>query len=773
MNLSRPKQRVSRAEKNTEVWKNNNVEYWCGRTNFFPMSRADAFIIHQACAGKLDESLYTYVTNPLNLDRPELKGYPAKIRNVDIISPNIQRLMGELSQRYFNPMIVALNSLMKDRKEDLEFKLTLDKLKRDFVNGLVKEGLVPEEIAQTPLPQEIINKQVSNLQNELTLMGQHALNIILRDNKIDQIRRKTLYEFIVLGRFFTYNTVIGEEIVYDPISPVEISFINTPNLLNLNKSEAVKRTVMMTMSEILDKFYDVEGFHEIVGELEDELALVGFQSVSGGITSDMLKGMSTGSFNSGLNQQIEGLIVEHVQWSSMAMIKKVTGTDEFGNKYEEIYDEDYIVLPTEKSEEKWVREEWEGFRIANKWILGVQPIELQKGTWSDPNACIKEYNGKVFGNNYVIPESIGEKGIVYQIKYNIAHYHLEKVLNKNKDKITFFPLGLIPQKEGWDEFTVMYYADAHGYFFLDETNPQAIQAMQYMKVLDMSLYQYIKELYEVLRNIKEDWDDAIGFNRQRKGQTMASDGKGVNEEALYRSSTATEELYRQHEDGLIEDLNSLVANSKVAWINGKKGTYGGGKFKEVYYDIDPAVYPLIEFGVTCENSSKNQRDLEMMKGQLGNIAQQTQQYSVLPKIAAATNMAELTLELEELEEKWLGQQQANAEAGQKVEERRIALEEEDLNLRKYEIDTTDLRERDLAALQLEVDVMLNDANSNGIPDEINKNNDMMATVKREEVMAKLALEREKLQEARDARRSKDRLTEKKINADMTKSKNKN
>ena len=768
MNISRPKQRVSRAEKNTEDWKNKNVEYWCGRTNFYPMARTDAFILHQACAGKLDESLYTYVTNPLNMDRPELKGYPAKIRNIDIISPNIQRLMGELSQRYFNPMVIAINSLMKDRKEDLEYNLTLEKLKRDFVNGLVMAGVLPEEVAQTPLPQEIINKQVSNLQNELTLMGQHALNVIIRDNKVDQIRRETLYEFIVLGRFITYKRVNGEELDYDWISPIEISFINTPNLRYIQESECVKRTVMMTMSEILDMFYNVEGFQEISEEVEKQLAIVGFQSVSGGITSDMLRGMITGNFNNVMTQQIEGLIVEHVQWSSMALIKRITGIDEFGNEYIQIYDEDYTPLPFEKVEEKWVKEEWEGYRIASKWILGVQPIPYQRGTWSNPNKAVKEYNGKVYGNNYIVPESIGEKGIVYQIKYNIAHYHLEKVLNKNKDKITFFPLGLIPQKEGWDEFTVMYYADAHGYFFLDETNPQAISAMQYMKVLDMSLYQYIKELYGILRAIKEDWDDAIGFNRQRKGATMASDGKAVTEEALYRSSTATEELYRQHEDVLLEDLNGLIALSKVAWRNGKRGTYMTSKFKEAYYEIDPTIYPLIEFGVVCENSSKNQRELEMMKAQLGNVAQQTQQLSILPRIASATNLVELTQELDAMEQKMMEQQQAQLEAQQAAAQQEAALTEREFNLKQYEIDSKDARERELTAMQLEVDLLLNDANSNGIPDEHTRDNTEMIKLKREEIIAKIQMEREKLNEAREKRMSDERIASKKIANDRVK-----
>jgi hypothetical protein len=767
MNVSRPKQRLRFSEKD-EDWKNNNVEYWCGRTNFYPMSRTDAFILHQACAGKLDESLYTYVTNPLNLDRPELKGYPSKIRNIDIISPNLQRLMGELSQRYFNPMVIAINSLMQDRKDDLEYKLTLDKLKRDFVNGLVASGMLPEDVAQTPLPQEIINKQVSNLQNELSLMGQHALNIIMQDNKIDQIRRETLYEFIVLGRFITYKRVNGDALEYDWISPVEISFINTPNLRYIQESEAVKRTVMMTMSEILDTFYNVDGFQDIVGEIEDQIAVIGFQSVSGGITSDMLKGMVTGSFNNVMNQQIEGLIVEHVQWSSMALIKKVTGVDEFGNTYVEMYDEDYVPLPTETVEEKWVKEEWEGYRINTKWILGVQPLPQQRGTWENPNKAVKEYNGKVFGNNYIIPESIGEKGIVYQIKYNIAHYHLEKILNKNKDKITFFPLGLIPQKEGWDEFTVMYYADAHGYFFLDETNPQAIQAMQYMKVLDMSLYQYIKELYGVLRMIKEDWDDAIGFNRQRKGQQMASDGKAVTEEALYRSSTATEELYRQHEDTILEDLNGLVALSKAAWKNGKRGTYSSSKFKEVYYEIDPAVYPLIDFSIVCENSSKNQKELDLMKGQLGNVAQQTQQLSILPRIASATNMVELTKELDAMEAKMMEQQQAAQEAEMASAAKEDDFRNRELELKQYDIDVKDLRERDLATQQLEVDIMLNDANSNGIPDGGKDSNSEMLQLRREEIIAKLQVDREKLNEQRAKRESDERIANKKIAADRAK-----
>jgi hypothetical protein len=763
MNVSRPKQKLPFSQKDKD-WKESNVRYWANRCNIFPVSNSDAIVLYSAVAGKLDESVYTYVTNPLNMDRPELKGYPAKIRNVDIISTNIQRLMGELAQRYFNPMVIALNSTMQDRKDQVGYELTVKKLKQDFVNGLVQEGMLPEQIAQTPMSQDLINKTVSNLQNELSKMGQHALNVIMTDKRIDLIRRKTLYDFIVLGRFFTYQTIHNDDIDYFTVSPLEMSFSHSPNIDFIQDAEAVKRTVTMTMNEIIDKFSGMDEFtDDIIDELETQLGIIGYNSISTGLTTDMLRGMA--GVGAPYANQIEGLIVEHVQWSSMAEMIRVKGIDAFGNEYIEQYDEDYEPLPGEEVERRWVTQKWEGYRINNKHIIGVQPLAHQKGTWENPSRCKNEYNGRIYGNNYVIPQSIGEKAIVYQIKYNIAHYHLEKVMNKNKDKITTFPLGIIPQKEGWDEFTVMYYADAHGYLFIDETNPQALQALQYIKVLDMSLASYIKELYDILRAIKEDWDEAIGFNRQRKGATMASDGKAVTEEALYRSSTATEELFRQHEETILTDLNSLLPLTQIAWKDGKKGVYLSSKQKEVEYEIDPSVYPWIEYGVVAENSAKTQRDLELMKGQLGNIAQQTEQIGMLPRIVQAVNIAELIEDLDELESKLVERNQQQAAAEQEFKQAELAEKAADRELKRYEVDANIESAKDLKLMELEADLLGADVNNNGVPDvtEIAK-----LQAKREEAFGKIQLEREKLAEQRAKRLSDEKIAKEKLSVERYK-----
>jgi hypothetical protein len=743
MNISRPEQRLLLSKKNQD-WKEKNVIYWCGRTNLYPVVNSDALVLYAAAAGKMDESVYTYVTNPLNTNDTKLKGYPAKMRNIDILSGNIQTLLGELSERLFNPMVIAINSNIESLKEEKEYELLLQQLKQEFVNNLVKEGLAPQEIAQTPLSDDIIRKTVSNIKDQLALMGQQGLDVILKDSEVDLIRRKTLYDFIVLARMFTYRDIQYNDIVYNWVSPLEISFTNTPNVDFIEDCEAVKRAVTLPMSEIMDIFSDNKDFQKILPELELRIGNVGYQSVYTGITTDMLKGDMSQPFTT----QTEGLMVEHINWTSMKMMKRVTGKDVFGNFYKEDYDETYIALDTEEVEEYWVNEKWEGYRIDGQHILGVQPIEFQRGTYNNPNKCKNLYNGRIFMNNYIIPQSIIEKGIVYQIKYNIIHYHLEKIIAKNKDKIMTIPLGIIPQKEGWDEFTMMYYADAHGYLFMDETNPQTMQAMQYMKSIDMGLTQYIKEMYGILRQIKEDWDESVGISRQRKGQNMASDGKAVNEEAIYRSSVISEEFFKQHEETIIRDLQCLLDFSKVAWANGKKGAYVNSDMKEVYYNLDPTVYPFSEHGIYVENSTKATKELQMMKQQLGNVAQQSNQIGLLPRIARATNMSKLIEEIDAIEAKFNEQQQGNVQAEQQLKAEEVADKEKDRQLKIYEIDENNDTKKYIAVLQAQAQALSFQMGEEGTVDAVKIQE---LAIKQQEIFRKIDLEQQKLEESKQKR----------------------
>lgn len=766
MNITRPEQRLLFSQKDQD-WKERNVIYWCGRTNLYPVVNSDALVLYAAAAGKMDDSVYTYVTNPLNTNDSKLKGYPAKMRNIDILSGNIQTILGELSERLFNPMVIAINSNIESLKEEKEYELLIQQLKQEFVNGLVKEGLAPQEIAQTPLPDALIRKAVSNIKDQLAIMGQQALDVILKDKEIDLIRRKTLYDFIVLGRMFTYRDIQYNDLVYRWISPLEISFTNTPNIDFIEDCEAVKRGVTLPMSEIMDMFSDNKDFQDILPELELRIGNVGYQSVYTGITTDMLRGDLSQPFTT----QTEGLLVEHVNWSSMKKMIRATGIDAFGNEYVEDYDETYIGLEGEKLEEYWVTEKWEGYRIDGQHIIGVQPIEFQRGNYDNPNKCKNLYNGRVFMNNYIIPQSMIEKGIVYQIKYNIVHYHLEKIIAKNKDKIMTIPLGIIPQKDGWDEFTMMYYADAHGYLFMDETNPQTMQAMQYMKSIDMSLTQYIKEMYGILRQIKEDWDESVGISRQRKGQNMASDGKAVNEEAIYRSSVISEEFFKQHEETIIRDLQCLLDFSKIAWSKGKKGAYINSDMKEVYYNLSSDTFPYSEHSIFVENSSKSTKELNLMKNQLGNVAQQSQQIGMLPRIARATNMSKLIEEIDIIESKFQEQQQANSETEQQISMKEIEDKQKDRDLKYYEIDEDNETKKYIAVLNAQAQALSFQMGADGAEGTADALKIQELAIKQQEIFKKLDIEQQKLEESRQKRITEAKIARENMSNDLAISKN--
>src|SRR5690606_39712207 len=100
---------------------------------------------------------------------------------------------------------------------------------------------------------------------------------------------------------------------------------------------------------------------------------------------------------------------------------------------------------------------------------------------------------------------------------------------------------------GSNEENFFYYANANSMMFIDETSPTASLALQGIKVLDMSLANYARDMIEIMTTIKNEWWEKIGMNRQRFGDVKASDGKGNTEQAIFRSSVISENLSRRFE----------------------------------------------------------------------------------------------------------------------------------------------------------------------------------------------------------------------------------
>src|SRR6185312_717399 len=125
-------------------------------------------------------------------------------------------------------------------------------------------------------------------------------------------------------------------------------------------------------------------------------------------------------------------------------------------------------------EEYWVNEKWEGYVVDNdKFYFGVQPIPIQRNGINN-KSCKNLINGRIrrMGDRKAL--SVVELLMPFQHLYNFGHYKLNNILAKNKEKLLLMPIGMIPDKNGWDMYTSMYHADANGILWFDETKENAI-----------------------------------------------------------------------------------------------------------------------------------------------------------------------------------------------------------------------------------------------------------------------------------------------------------
>ena len=165
---TKPKQKISFAAKDKK-WADETAEYYRG-VCVDAVNKTEALQNYRLANGELDEDEYVYVTNPLNTKRPELMGAPARLMNWDIISPNINLLMGEKVRRQFPPIVIAKNNTYQSAQLEEQKKRYVSTLQKMFINELLKQGVNLEEMEpeQIKEPLDQIAARIKNLPDELS-----------------------------------------------------------------------------------------------------------------------------------------------------------------------------------------------------------------------------------------------------------------------------------------------------------------------------------------------------------------------------------------------------------------------------------------------------------------------------------------------------------------------------------------------------------------------------------------------------------------------------
>lgn len=691
----KPKQQVSYKEKikNDNEWFKNTAGYYSGAC-VQAIDPALELQLYKLAIGELDESDYTYVTNPLNTTRPELRGYPARLVNYDIVSPNFNTLMGEKASRFFNPVVVARNSRFEKIKLNLQKKLYVTELQKIFINDLIKQGIqFEQEQLQENLNQ--VANTIKNLPDEMAIIGQNSIGYIMDYNELPRLLRKGFYDYITTGMSFSYKDVMHDRTIYNIIAPSRIKYLCSEDIDFLEDGEAVTVTYYMTNGQIYDKFQDDPNFDK---DIKDYLTLHEDQSTKeedGYYTSMSDRDSHTnqlfrnvfGASPSDYRYNELGIPVEHVMWRGSTKVGKLVYYDIYGEEHIEYVDESFVPTEGEYIEWRWVDEIFETWIVDDKFYLGMQSVPIQRAEYNAPNKCKLLYNGIGLTTRRVRPKGLAEKSRPYQKSVNIIKYRMEETLAKNMDKLMIIPLSMISKKEGWTEDKVMYYARAFSFLFLDDSNKNFAAAVSALKGVDMSLAKYVIEANRLIQDIKMEWDELCGINPQRKAQISNSAGKGTTDIAVQRSHVMSEEMFLRYEEFEQREYTGMLNLSKYAFNDGIEEAYIKPDGTQGYLSInDPATYQETNFGIFVKNGSKELQKLETLRAQMQAFAQNQVDPKSVAKLIEAENFSEIHKIMDELSDKMDAIRERELKSQEAVQQSVEKVSNQELEFEYYKVD---------------------------------------------------------------------------------------
>jgi len=539
-----------------------------------------------------------------------------------------------------------------------------------FVNEVNNQGMdtgVPNQEVPEDIPAEI-KKIELNWDDTRSIVGQEALDYLVYDLEMREVHQKLFEDWLTLGRFITYKDVYRDDIAYERVDPRQYwgSGSGTPFL---EDGEWGVRQLRTSIPEVIDRFRE-----ELTPTQIDQLE----QRYHGLIRRDPRQKVIIPETGDSV-AYVQGLVeVYHIVWKAYRKIGILTYWDDTTDDEAEMeVDASYKADVTQgdvRMRYEWVNEVHEVYRIGEKnmdiYVRG-RALPVQRNEISNTSKCKLPYNGRYDDNDLGGLKSIVKQGLSYQVLFNTLHYRAELILAKNKDKIMMMPIGLKPKN--WDTDKWLYEMDTTNIAWFNELAENAPAVISAIKSIDMSLGNYVSEIYSILERIKGEWWDSIGINRQRMSDVRERDGKGNTEQAIFRSSVITAELFRRFDKTIERDYNGLLDYSKVAFYDGKKGSYITSENRRAFIEINGTEYCETDFGCFTKDTIKEQEKLEKMKGSTIELLQNGVNSGAVAELVDAENMSAIKRILADADK-------AQKEYEQSIEQAKVQAQEQIIEL---------------------------------------------------------------------------------------------
>lgn len=703
-----PAQKLPMSKK-TQAWKEACVDYvvGAGDSGFGGngRSRSDEMQTYYDLYNSIyNEKDLKYVTNPFKQD----DGFPAMAQDYNIIKPYVDQLLGEETKRPFNfhpqrTSDIAASEMQEKAKEML----------MDYIQATIASKLSPEQAAryeqalatgEIQTPEAIAKYLQKDYKDIAETEAYHALQFLKRKLNLTHEFYKGWKDALIGGEEIYYIGVINGDPYVERVNPMYFDYEHSLDLEFIDDAAWCRRKMIMSATEIYDRFYDKMSERQ----LNELLELIDQRPGAGNNpeirkTSMDYESIKLHKINSFTDNpfDVDHITVYHCCWKSFKKIGFVTLLNpETGEAEEFQVDEDYKVTGTEQSVEwDWIIEVWEGYRIGDDMYIGIQPIEYQHISADNPNSQKLPYTGVVYNNTNSKPRSLVSMMKPLQYMYIVVWYRLELALSRDKGKVAVMDITQIPKSMNIDVNKWMHYLSALGVAFINPYDEGwdipgreggKPSPFNQLSSWDLTMSNVIAEYIQLMQKIEDMVAKLTGITPQRQGQIAASELVGNTNTAVSMSYHITEPWFWNHNQVKRRVLTMLLNTSKAAWKDSKK---------YLNYILDDATRAFVQLSdnffyedmdIFVDDSTKNQQYIDQLKQLLQPAMQNGASLLDIAEIITLDNMSMIKNRLEEIEQKRMEQmqqqQQAEQQAQQQMAEQQNQLKEEELMLKEAELD---------------------------------------------------------------------------------------
>lgn len=639
-----PNQRVSLKTKQSNAWTKQMADYIVSLAYACNNKQRTKEFLDMA-NGVVSKDMYNYVLQTYGVVADDSnQNLLDDLRDIDLLQPIKDKYLGEFTNAYSNYQVYTDDpNTIISRNKDFGAKL-MEVMQQQLINELNKTMNTGQDSQPMPDINKMLQDFIYKWDDERTSKAQKRLNLL--NNIIDaKLKYNQLYYYWwATEECYTFRRVFRDSIIFEVVSPLEYYRIPGDGYY-VEDDEAGVRIHNRTLYSILDLYGDylkkedlnyLTSFSNGIVDEDTKMGILKARALEFGMSeNDFIQNESSYRSHVATNSVLanpDKIPMVHYVFTTEVKVGYLKYHNEVGEVIERLVDETYILNPSNGDIEikwDWLQQKYQGEIIGycgthnniEAVYTKVRPIDVQRELFTDLNVTKSPYNGLSYIHKDSQPKPIPYRINPYVALYRIYHYQVEKAINKWKN-ILVLPESILTETSEFslDQRLAKLNGDALLIFDDSKASQQALNAIK--EIATTATFNYVSTLINLMASIKQDAWENCNMNPTRMGSQKAYQGKSVTEESLQQSEISSSWALEMFNLFRSKDYLSNYDHSKVAWSEGKVGSYIDESTSESHFvEVDPLDHLGTNIGINVGNSRLLDEKLKAMKQFAFNLSQ--------------------------------------------------------------------------------------------------------------------------------------------------------